>query len=168
MASIELARSALECGSSSYRFSGHDPYGNGAWAATKKAVAAATALQSGLRPAGISFEVKICISLKETECNPSPPKREAQGDGVGRNFRSLLARHACPALRSGQTLKIGSTTCLICRALYRTTYWFAHPAVAAVSDRRRRSEIDATIYAAPYKSVPGAPNRCGDEPVFFR
>ena len=31
----------------------------------------------------------------------------------------------------------------------------AHPAVAAVSDRRRRSEIDATIYVAPYSSPPG-------------
>jgi hypothetical protein len=29
----------------------------------------------------------------------------------------------------------------------------AHPVVAAVSDRRRRSEIDATIYVPPY-SVP--------------
>jgi hypothetical protein len=26
----------------------------------------------------------------------------------------------------------------------------AHPVVAAVSDRRRRSEIDATIYVPPY------------------
>jgi len=27
----------------------------------------------------------------------------------------------------------------------------AYPVVAAVSDRRRRSEIDATIYVPPYK-----------------
>jgi len=30
----------------------------------------------------------------------------------------------------------------------------AHPVVAAVSDRRRRSEIDATIYVPPYRSMP--------------
>jgi len=29
----------------------------------------------------------------------------------------------------------------------------AHPIVAAVSDRRRRSEIDATIYVPPYSFV---------------
>jgi hypothetical protein len=29
----------------------------------------------------------------------------------------------------------------------------AHPVVAAVSDRRRRSEIDATIYVPPYNST---------------
>jgi hypothetical protein len=28
----------------------------------------------------------------------------------------------------------------------------AHPVVAAVSDRRRRSEIDATFYVPPYSS----------------
>ena len=28
----------------------------------------------------------------------------------------------------------------------------AHPVVAAVSDRRRRSEIDATIYVPPYST----------------
>jgi hypothetical protein len=28
----------------------------------------------------------------------------------------------------------------------------AHPVVAAVSDRRRRSEIDATIYVPPYRN----------------
>ena len=28
----------------------------------------------------------------------------------------------------------------------------AHPVVAAVSDRRRRSEIDATIYVPPYSN----------------
>ena len=28
----------------------------------------------------------------------------------------------------------------------------AHPVVAAVSDRRRRSEIDATVYVPPYNS----------------
>ncbi len=33
---------------------------------------------------------------------------------------------------------------------------FEHPAFAAVSDRRRRSEIAATIYVALYS--PGTPN----------
>jgi hypothetical protein len=30
----------------------------------------------------------------------------------------------------------------------------AHPVVAAVSGRRRRSEIDATIYVPPYRDGP--------------
>jgi hypothetical protein len=34
---------------------------------------------------------------------------------------------------------------------------FAHPVVAAVSDRRRRSEIDATIYVALYSAYAPAP-----------
>jgi hypothetical protein len=32
----------------------------------------------------------------------------------------------------------------------------AHPVVAAVSDRRSRSEINATIYVFPYRKWPGA------------
>jgi hypothetical protein len=35
----------------------------------------------------------------------------------------------------------------------------AHPVVAAVSDRRRRSEIDATIYVPPYNAATGGSTR---------
>jgi hypothetical protein len=43
----------------------------------------------------------------------------------------------------------------------------AHPVVAAVSDRRRRSEIDATIYVSPYKLLVCAQHHDGDLPGQF-
>jgi hypothetical protein len=54
--------------------------------------------------------------------------------------------------------------------LYGGAYVLAHPAVAAVSDRPRRSEIDATIYVPPYKANKGChlePLHPGLSPALF-